>query len=105
MGKRLIYRDVPAVAATLTVHYYEAPDDLDDDTDEPTWVPEHLHRKLYVAYVCKEIFNKIEDGVEGRKINTEYYMSEFASGLLALEEAIGVDKDPDHYDNHVDYCR
>lgn len=105
MGKRLIYRDVPAAAATLTVHYYEAPDDLTDDDDEPTWVPEHLHRKLYAGYVCKEIFNKIEDGVEGRKINTEYYTSEFASGLIALEEAIGVDKDPDHYDNHVDYCR
>jgi hypothetical protein len=105
MGKRLLYRDIPSAAATLTVHYYAAPDDLSDDDDEPTWVPEHLHRKLYVSYACKEIFNKIEDGVEGRKINTEYYTSDFASGLIALEEAIGVDKDPDFYDSDVDYCR
>lgn len=105
MGNRLLYRDIPVVASTLTVHYYSTQDTLTLDTDEPTWLPLHLHRKLLVGYVCREIFNKIEDGVEGRKVNTEYYTGELLSGLTALEEIIGVDKDPDHYDNAVDYCR
>lgn len=105
MGNRLIYRDVPATSVNLTAHFYTAPTTLTADADEPTWIPLHLHRKLLVGYACKEIFNKIEDGVEGRKINTEYYTGEFASGLVALEEAIGVDKDPDYYDATVDYCR
>ena len=103
-GKRLLYRDIPAVAETLTVHYYKTPDLLAAGTDEPTWIPTHLHRKLIVGYVCKEIFDLIEDGIEDPKTNTKHYENIYQKGLMELEMAIGTDKDADYYETQTDYC-
>lgn len=104
-GKRLLYRDIPAVAETLTVHYYRTPDLLVDGDDEPIEIPTHLHRKLIVGYVCKEAFDSIEDGIEGLKTNTNHYETMYQKGLMELEMAIGQDKDPMYYDTEVDYCK
>lgn len=103
-GKRLLYRDIPATAETLTVHYYKTPTTLTETTDEPTEIPTHLHRKLIVGYVCKEIYDLIEDGIEDPKTNTKHYDAIYQKGLLELEMAIGIDKDPDYYIVEPDYC-
>jgi len=100
-GSTLYYRDVDI--EVLTVHFYKAPDTLTADADTPSEIPAVLHRKLIVGYVCREIFNKIEDGTEGQKINTKYYAGEYYSGLNDLEVLVGVDDDPDYYDNQTDY--
>jgi hypothetical protein len=103
-GDKLHYRGIPTASTTLTVHYYTDPDTLSDSTDTPSCIPSPLHRKLIVGYVCRELFNRIEDGIDGQKINTGYYANEYASGLVDLETAIGVDESPDYYDNQTDYC-
>jgi len=104
MGKRLLYRDIPSTAETLTIHYYKTPNTLSANSDEPDEIPVHLHRKLIVGYVCKEIFDQIEDGIEDPKTNTNHYNNEFQSGLVALDLEIGTDENPDHYDDQTDYC-
>ena len=104
-GNNLHYRDIPAAATTLTAHYYTNPETLSEDIDIPSCVPSVLHRKLIVGYVCREIFNQIEDGIEGKKINTAYYANEYTKGLVDLELVIGTDDSPDYYDNQTDYCR
>lgn len=104
MGSRLLYRDIPSSAETLTIHYYKTPITLSEDSDEPTEIPALLHRKLIIGYVCKEIYNQIEDGIEGVKVNTQYYENEFQSGILGLDLEIGTDNDPDYYDTSTDYC-
>ncbi len=103
-GSRLHYRDIPTAATALTVHYYQTPETLVSVSDTPSCIPAILHRKLIVGYVCREIFNKIEDGIEGQKINTNYYATEYAGGLLDLEKIVGIDGSPDYYDNQTDYC-
>lgn len=96
-GSRLLYRDIPSEAETLTVHYYEAPKKMALVADTPGCVPVQLHRPLLVGYVCAQIFNEIEDGIEGQKVNTVRWNNEFQQGLLDLEIIVGHDDDPDYY--------
>jgi hypothetical protein len=94
VGNKLVYRDVPATAETLTVHYYKNPSTLINYEDIPSCLPTLLHRPLLVGYACKEIFGQIEDGIEGQKINTGYWTQEFQQGLLDLDVLIPNDGDP-----------
>lgn len=93
-GSKLVYRNVPDTAETLTVHYYKLPATLTHDEDIPNCLPIALHRPLMVGYVCKEIFSQIEDGIEGQKVNTEYWAREFQQGLLDLEVLVIHDGEP-----------
>ena len=102
-GSTLYYRDIPSAAETLTVHYYRNPETLVTDGSTPSEIPAVLHRKLIVGYVCKELFNKIEDGLENSKINTKYYTQEYMRGLIDLGILIGDNKEPDYYTDLTDY--
>ena len=101
-GNRLLYRDIPATAETLTVHYYQNPTELEDDDDEPDCIPEILQKPLLVGYACSQIFNQIEDGIEGQKINTAFWNNEFQQGLINLGIYIGHDDEPDYYEDLIE---
>lgn len=103
-GSRLLYRDTPATAETLIIHYYEKPTTLSGDSDEPTCIPGHLQRKLIVHQVCKEIYDQIEDGIEGQKINTAHHERMYQQGLMDLELWAGAEKEPDYIETFGDYC-
>jgi len=103
-GKQLHYQSIPSTSRPLEIHYYCAPNILEYEDDEPLCIPSVLHRKLIVGYVCREIFNRIEDGIEGQKINTNYYATEYGTGLLDLEKFVGIDGSADYYDSQTDYC-
>ena len=102
-GSQLHYRDIPAGATTLTVHYYSTPDTLTDSADIPSCIPTSLHRDLIVGHVCKEIFNRLELGMAGQKVDTQNYENIFNRGLLGLDDLVGKDERPDYYDNTTDY--
>lgn len=102
-GNILHYREIPAVATPLTVHYYKNPDTLALDADIPSSIPAPLHRDLIVGYVCKEIFNKIELGLDGKKVDTANYENIFNQGLLKLDDMIPEDNLPDYYDTTTEY--
>jgi hypothetical protein len=97
-GKRLLYRDIPSVAETLTVHYYQTPTPMSGDDDEPTGIPEHLQYQILVGYACSHIFNLIEDGMEGAKVNTNHWKGEHIQGLIDMEIVIGFDALPDYFE-------
>jgi len=118
VGGRLYYQPIPTEATELTVWFYRLPTLLenfdpsgentgfmdsgdttfqgDDDTgfidalsdDIPNCLPDHLHKSLLVSYAAKEIFNEIEDGIEGRKINTERYEGKYQQALAVLYRGI-----------------
>lgn len=98
-GNRLLYRDIPSVAETLTVHYYASPTELVVSTDKPDVIPEALQKPLLVGFACADIFNVIEDGIEGQKINTAFWNNEYQQGLIQLEIEIGFDAEPDYYED------
>lgn len=97
-GKRLLYRDIPETAETLTIHYYARPTDL-AAADEPDSLPESLQLPLLQSYACQYIFNQIEDGIEGQKINTQYWKEAYIRALMDLEIELGFDAEPDYYEN------
>lgn len=88
-GLLLYYQGIPVLSQTLRIHFFQRPPLLVDNEDEPTCLPNHLHRKLLVSYACKELFNKIEDGVDGIKVNANFYGKEWEEGKKALIAWVG----------------
>lgn len=94
-GFTLWYQKIPSTATNLTLVYYVNPSPLTKDEDEPTDIPSHLHRKLLVNGSSYLIYDQIEDGVDGEKINTtNNFFHSFEerspdSGITKLKEWIG----------------
>jgi len=95
-GNRLLYRDIPSAAETLTIHYYRVPDMMADDDDEPVGIPEQLRYPLLVGFACAHIFSLIEDGLDGNRANTNYWKQEYTQGLLDMELVLGFDGHPEY---------
>ena len=72
-GSVLWYQKIPSTPETLTILFFENPSSLAKDGDEPTDFPGHVHRKLFVHGAAFTIFDQIEDGVEGDKLNTKHH--------------------------------
>jgi hypothetical protein len=90
----------PSVTESVTVTYYEEPGALSEDTDEPDWLPTQFHRRLVVNMVCRDIFNRIEDGLEGSKPNTQYYQNELDKAIYAFDLYLGDDGDPEYIEDN-----
>ncbi len=88
LGGNFYYQGIPTSAATITIHFYRFPVDMEDDTDEPDGIPNHLHRGLLVNGACRKIFELLEDGTEGNRPNTEKYMGLFLASARILELSI-----------------
>jgi len=94
-GNILWYQYVPATSVDITFLYYQNPTELTEDTDESTDIPEHLHRKLLVHGAAFMVFDQIEDGMEGEKVNAiNHFTHSFSedskhSGLTKFREWLG----------------
>lgn len=94
-GSTLWYQDIPAEAETLTCLYYKNPAALTLDTESPSDFPAHLHRQLFVHGCAYLIYDQIEDGIEGEKVNTKAHFwlsfneANRNSGIVKLREWIG----------------
>ncbi|MCK5581919.1 MAG: hypothetical protein KAJ18_11680 [Candidatus Omnitrophica bacterium] len=99
-GSILHYRGIPSSPETLTVNYYSTPATLIADDDIPTDIPLVLHRQLIVGYALKEIYNEIELGMEGRKVDMKNYEEIFNQGLVRLRQLIPEDSLPDFYEEN-----
>lgn len=91
-GSVLWYQKIPSVPEALTILFFENPSSLSKDDDEPADFPGHVHRKLFVHGTAFNIFDRIEDGVEGDKINTKHHFYHSFdernrdSGIMKLRE-------------------
>lgn len=94
-GKSLMIHAVPASAQDLTLWYYRKPVVLVEDNDEPDGLPPQFHDMLS-NYAAWKLFDKIEDGIEGKKVNTDHYMTLFLdaleNGLPSYIEGLGVSR-------------
>lgn len=94
-GSTLWYQKIPAEVMTLTCLYFRDPAVLSADGEAPSDFPIHLHRQLFVHGSAWKIFDQIEDGVEGEKVNTKgQFWQSFDernrhSGIVKLREWIG----------------
>lgn len=102
-GSKIYYADIPSIATDMTVFYYRKPDDLVNDNDVPVCIPEPLHQDLICSGVCSNLFDRIEDGIEGRKVNTIHHAN---LAIMALESmGLYVDRNETGFnlDNDGDY--
>lgn len=93
-GSTLWYQKIPAEVMTLTCLYYRNPAVLSSDTESPSDFPTHLHRQLFVHGSAWIIYDQIEDGIDGEKVNTKgQFWNSFDernrhSGIVKLKEWI-----------------
>jgi len=82
-GRTLYYQPKPASADTLTLWYYRKPVEMSANTDEPDGLPVHVHRKLLVNYVAREIFDELEE--DGSRVQFEKYAAKFQLAEMELD--------------------
>lgn len=83
-GTRFYYQGMPDTAQTLTLYYHKTATDMAGALTTPDGIPEHLQEELLVNHVAWKIFNLIEDGVEGQKINSLNAKNDFMAGMIDL---------------------
>jgi hypothetical protein len=76
-GNILWYRNTPTVATTLTIVYYKEPALLTSDSHVPSDLPWMLHRDLIVNKASSIIFDHIEEGLEGNKVNMQSCLGQY----------------------------
>lgn len=70
----LYYAPIPTVATTLTLRYQKTPDAISISTDLDTITPEGFE-EIWENYALWKLYSKIEQGIEGQKVDTTYYMN------------------------------
>ena len=93
-GTRLYYQPIPGTAETLSIQFHGKPTELVLDADEPDCLPYHLHEKLLVSFAAKEIYDLIEDGIEGPKVNYNKHNGAYNKALAELSLFVGEDGQP-----------
>lgn len=91
-GTNLWYVGIPAVAETLTILYFRNPPTLTDDSHEPSAFPEYLHRQLFINGAAMLVWEGIEDGVDGDKLNTNTHKGNFNTGISLLRAWVARNK-------------
>jgi hypothetical protein len=88
-GNRLYYQRIPSTSEQLRIDYYKLPTPLVKQGDRPDELPPHLSSNLLVSFACKEIFSRIEDGIDGQKTNTIFYENKFKGYTEDLRDFLG----------------
>lgn len=103
-GRYLYYQHIPSSAESLELNYWKFPDRISSTKQMPDVLPPHLLEPLLVAYAAKEIFAEIEDGIEGRQINTARWEQRWAGLKLELNRFIGPEERvPDAFDADINW--
>jgi hypothetical protein len=87
-GNLLYYQGIPDVATDLIVLYYEDVNELEAGDDTPDYLPVYLHRELLVSKAAAIEYTRIEDGMEGIKVNTVKYTTAYEEAKQKLQEWI-----------------
>ena len=83
------YQGIPEEATTLNCIVQEDPALLVNEEDVPYAIPEFLHMDVIVHGVVARLYNMIEDGVDGKKVNTANSIMYNERGLQMFREWIG----------------
>lgn len=96
-GAAILYYPVPAEVAELVCFFYKKPETLEVPIvgyscgcELPGDILVGLQPKIIESYVCWQIWARVEDGIEGRKVNTTYYLGQFKEAMVELEDSTEV---------------
>ena len=88
VGNSLHYSPTPATVENLTIVYHAAPTRYATSTG-PDYIPAHIGPALLEAYACKEIWDLIEDGIDGSPVNAQRWQAKFDKRLEDLRLYLG----------------
>ena len=83
----LYYTPRPTVATTLTLRFQRIPDVIIPASEIDTILPDGFS-DIFENYAAWKIFSKIEQGIEGAKVDTGYYMNLFLGLFDELKTAL-----------------
>jgi len=89
-GPDLLYQG--AADDGLIIRYYKKPAVISDTDDSPEELPYQFQQRALEAYCCKEIFADIEDGMEGQKVNTDFWAKKFDRIMAELTAFVELNK-------------
>jgi len=91
----LFYQRVPAVVTAISLRFYRKPTALADTTASypdglggSTEMAEMLDQAL-VGYVCNAAYSRIEDGIEGQMVNTNYHLGRHEDAIDKMSKGFG----------------
>lgn len=72
---------------SLVLFYYSTIDEYEagDLEESPEWIPEWLHQGLIVDYALKELWGLSEDGIDGQRVNTQFYEARHNQALQEMQ--------------------
>lgn len=92
-GRDLYFQDAPGPGSPQTVLlvYGSTPDYFDSNSGktEITCIPHEFQGPLLINYATRELFDEIEDGVEGNKVNWNTHNKLFNDALARFRAFIG----------------
>jgi len=83
----------PSANQAGTIYYHRLPTDLTLDGIFPAYIPAGLTFRIFYNYTIGEMYDVIEDGVEGEKVNTMYHRDQYDKAAAELALFIGPDPD------------
>lgn len=83
-GNNLFYQPSPASADTLTLYFFGKPTTLALGDDGPTCLPEPFQAAILCNYALRDLYARIEEGIEGGKVDTMYHESLYSRGMADL---------------------
>jgi hypothetical protein len=89
-GAKLVYQSVPALVTEIEILYYRKPTEQEDKrtsiVDELGFeaAAEDPLDEAILAYVANIGFSRIEQGIDGQKIDTAYYADQFETKIDIL---------------------
>lgn len=88
-GRKLAIINVPKIPTDLSISYYAKPPRLEeDDTLDDILSDQALQEDLVKHYVLSVLWKRIEDGIDGGFVNTNYHQSMFERSLEELESSL-----------------
>jgi len=82
-GRNLIYYPAPVEETAYDIKYYRKPTEIKDDASE-TIIPVEFQKVLF-HWVLFSLYDEIEDGLEGKKVNTIHHESKYNQYISDLK--------------------
>lgn len=93
-GKSLLVSGVPTKDTVLEVTYSREPiifEGENDDGSAITYLPFRLGEQAIVSYAAWKIYSHIEDGIDGRKVNSESFKVDFIEAVAKIIDHFGME--------------
>lgn len=93
-GRTIHFAGIPDHYTTLLISHMKEPTVFSSEADTGAgvdYLPPRIGENAIVAYAAKEIYAVIEDGVDGKKTNTEKWESVYAMELSKITARFGIE--------------